>query len=266
VGVVVGLVVLWNRTLKAQVELRTRELRESERQRRQSEKLAALGNVVGAVAHEVRNPLFAISANVDVLEARLGDAEENSRNLESLRTSVNRLSQLMNDLLDYGRTDGDGLERGDALRPALEEAVALAIPLAQQKGIRLQASICESPPLDIDAPRLTRAVRNLMENAIQHSPEDGSVQLIAERHGPGWLEVRVEDAGPGFPPESASHLFEPFFTLRRGGTGLGLAIVERVAAAHGATVGAAIRESGGAAVWIRLPVPPQGDPDQTSTP
>jgi len=267
-GVVLGLAVLWNRTLESQIELRTRELRESEKRRRQNEKLAVLGNVVGAVAHEVRNPPFAISANVDVFEARLPDAEGARRNLASLRSAMDRLAQLMQDLLDYGRSEGMNLERCDGLPAIVAEAVANAAPLAESKCVSVRTACAEGlPPLLLDRARFTRAIRNLIENAVQHSPGSGTVEIVVEHPEPGWVEVRVEDSGPGIAPEAADRLFEPFFSLRQGGTGLGLAIVERIVDGHHGRVAAANRSEGGAALTVALtvalPVPREGAPGQS---
>lgn len=253
VAVLLGLVVVWNRALQSQVERRTRELRESERERRNAERLAVLGHVVGAVAHEVRNPLFAISAHLELLESESPDT--GNRRLASLRQSVDRLSELMEDLLDYGKSQTMNLERLEALEPVIDEALATAGAVAESRGVRVEAHVERGlPPLDVDRPRLTRALRNLVENAVQFSPRDGVVELRALSPAPGRVEIRVEDPGPGFSPEALQHGFEPFYSMRKGGTGLGLAIVERIATGHGGEVGACNREAGGAAVWIRLPV------------
>jgi signal transduction histidine kinase len=268
VFVIVG-IVAWNRSLRAQVFARTRELtqslsekdeltrglRESERRRMQSEKLAVLGNVVGGVAHEVRSPLFAISANVDVLQRKLGRHPESEPYVAALRVGVERLSALMEDLLHYGRPEPEALRPG-RVEAIVAQAVSEVATLARDKGVRLETKLSGDPPdVRLDPQRLGRALRNLVENAVQHSEPGGAVQLrIASASGESrGVEVCVEDSGPGFPPETLDRVFEPFFSLRRGGTGLGLAIVERVVHGHGGSVRAYNSEAGGAGVRLTLP-------------
>jgi signal transduction histidine kinase len=109
----------------------------------------------------------------------------------------------------------------------------------------------------LDRDRLFRVFHNLLENAIQHSrPSDEVVLEIRLRgtNGKRWIECLVTDSGPGFPADDLPHVFEPFFTRRRGGTGLGLSIVHRIAHEHGGEIVAANRPEGGALMTVRLPV------------
>jgi len=104
---------------------------------------------------------------------------------------------------------------------------------------------------------------NLIENALQHSPAGGTVRLTAalvRSEGRIWVECVVEDSGPGIRAEDLPHVFEPFFTRRRGGTGLGLSIVERIVADHGGTLAAQNRPEGGARLTVRLPATGEGPP------
>jgi signal transduction histidine kinase len=106
----------------------------------------------------------------------------------------------------------------------------------------------------VDSSRLEQVFQNLIANAIQHSSRQKSVRAIARvRAGDSGVEFLVEDEGTGIPPDELPHLFEPFFSRRKGGTGLGLSVVQRIVESHGGRVTAANREGGGAVFTVRLP-------------
>jgi signal transduction histidine kinase len=107
---------------------------------------------------------------------------------------------------------------------------------------------------------MVQVFQNLLENAIQHAPRGGRVAFRAEPAAegePGGLRFVVEDAGPGFEPDDLPHVFEPFFTRRRGGTGLGLSIVQRIVEQHQGEIVAGNRPEGGAVVTVTLPREPR---------
>jgi PAS domain S-box-containing protein len=222
---------------------------------RRAETMSALGAVVAGVAHEVRNPLFAISATVDALEARFGPQPAYARYTETLRQEVNRLSRLMSDLLDYGRPPRLDLT-DTAIGPVVTRALAACAPLAEQAGVQLAADLADDLPLlPLDPARMLQVLQNLIDNAIQHSPRSSQVVVravpIAAPNDAG-IEVTVADQGPGIRAEDVGSIFEPFFTRRRGGTGLGLSIVQRIVEQHGGEVTAENPPTGGALIRVRL--------------
>jgi signal transduction histidine kinase len=214
------------------------------------ERMAAVGGLVVGVAHEVRNPLFGISATLDAFEARAG-GEAWERYFTVLRRDVGRLKALMQDLLEYGRPPLLDLRPGP-LAPVITEAARVCEPLA--KELQLEIDVPEGLPLAvIDRSRLVQVVQNVIQNALQHSP-DGSTVRVAARAEDQHAVIEVKDAGPGFPPEDLKHLFEPFFTRRQGGTGLGLSIAQRIVEQHGGQIQASNHPAGGALVTVRLPL------------
>jgi PAS domain S-box-containing protein len=227
----------------------TEEIRLRDDLRRQ-ETLAAMGSLVAGVAHEVRTPLFSISATLDAFEG--GTPEEIEEGTRLLRAQVKRLSALMSDLLDYGRPPALQLEAGGVGEIA-ERACRACAELANAAGVAVQLTRPElEPRVRRDGRRLEQALQNLVANAIQHSPRGAAVRVVLAE-SEGALECRVEDEGPGIAEDALPRVFEPFFTRRKGGTGLGLSIVQKTMEAHGGRVTAANRPGGGAVFTLTLP-------------
>ncbi len=212
---------------------------------RRSETMSAMGALVAGVAHEVRNPLFGISATLDAFESKLRRKAEYGRFLDVLRERVERLNGLMSQLLDYGKPSGLDLAETCPCE-VMASAVAACSPLARQASVEIvQEAAPGLPRLIVDRHRVAQIFQNLLENAIQHSPAGGRVCFRARGTEEGAVRFSVEDGGPGFRPEDLDRLFEPFFSRRRGGTGLGLSIVQRIAEQHGGEVVAGNRPAGG---------------------
>jgi PAS domain S-box-containing protein len=225
-------------------------------QLRQTETMAAIGSVVAGVAHEVRNPLFSISATLDAFDARFGQTEGYGRYLGVLRGEIGRLTTLMKDLLEFGRPSQPTLGEcrlEEAIRSAIQGCEAI---LGEKKVEVVWPAESSALPLVLaDRGQMTQVLQNLIENAVHYSPPGGRVQLTLERRGVGddqRVECSVRDSGPGFDVADFPQLFQPFFTRRRGGTGLGLSIVKRIVYDHGGDVFAWNHPEGGAVVTIRL--------------
>ena len=226
-----------------------------------TQSMAAIGALVAGVAHEVRNPLFAISATLDAFELRFGGKQEYERYTTALRSQVERMVALMRDLLDFAKPavfEPTAVPAADLL----VEAAASCSGSAALGGVRLDCTDDEKGvAAKVDRARTLQVFVNLIENAIQHSPRGGVVRLAARPRGTE-IAFSVEDDGPGFPAEDFPRLFEPFFTRRKGGTGLGLAIVQRIVTEQGGTVTPANRLEGGARVEVTLPSARAGSADR----
>ncbi|RKH27901.1 sensor histidine kinase [Corallococcus sicarius] len=218
-----------------------------------SERLTALGEAAGVVAHEVRNPLGAILNTVAVLkrEPRLGPS--GAAAVEMLEEEAIRLEDIVRDLLDTVRP----LEPRP--RPVqLGELVHRALGQLQGREDLPTPHVVfdeapEVPDLAGDETLLQLAITHLMRNALQASPAKGTVR-VAVRSVPGGVSLVVEDEGPGIAGVDPQRVFEPFFLTRANGRGLGLAIVRRVVLAHGGKVRAGARPEGGARFELVLPL------------
>ena len=229
---------------------------------RQSEMMSLLGSLVAGVAHEVRNPLFGISSILDAFETRFADRTEYLRYTNVLRDEIGRLTILMEELLEYGKPF-----RGELYLVSIDEmitrSVKACLPKADLAKVTLEPSVEESlPKIRIDRRRLSKVFVNLIENAIQHSPQASVVHVEAQRISDGgheWVQCAIKDSGKGILDEDLPKIFEPFFSKRRGGTGLGLAIAQRIMQEHGGKLIAGNNPEGGACMIARFPIPDEGD-------
>jgi len=229
---------------------------------RQSEMMSLLGSLVAGVAHEVRNPLFGISSILDAFETRFSDRTEYLRYTNVLRDEIGRLTVLMEELLEYGKPF-----RGELYLVSMEEMIARSVracmPSAEVAQVNLESRVEDSlPKIRIDRRRLSKVFVNLIENAIQHSPQKSSVVVEANKVTDGnqeWVQCAIRDSGAGILPEDMPKIFEPFFSKRRGGTGLGLAIAQRIMQEHQGKLIAGNNPEGGACMIARFPIPGGGD-------
>lgn len=236
------------------------ERRRAEEERARLQLMGALGHLVGGLAHEVRNPLFAISATLEAVLATLDGTPEQQalhRMLDNLREPTARLSELMSELLEYGKPLGHDLTPG-SLDEVVRQAVHDCQPLAENKGVGLTLRLGDRElPVGMIRPRLLMALDNLIQNAVQHTPRGGTVVVELTEHveeDHAWARCSVEDSGTGFRPEDLPRIFEPFFTRRRGGTGLGLSIVQRIVEEQRACISAGNRPEGGAVITLDIPL------------
>lgn len=221
---------------------------------------------IGAIAHDLNTPLFVLRGYLQGLENRVVTAPEKvAAYVAECRSKVDALARLIADLFAYTKVEyleqalqHEQLDLAGLLRHTLDGLQ----PMAAEKGIELGLDGPEAPcPAVGDRHLLTRAVENLLDNALRHTPAGGAIRVSLGAQGRQFV-VRVADTGPGIAAQDLPHLFTPLYrgeasrNRQTGGAGLGLAIARRIARAHGGDLTAANRAGGGAVFTVSLPLDP----------
>lgn len=231
------------------------------------QRLTAWAEMARIIAHEVKNPLTPIRLSAEHLrEVWRRDPQAVGKVLDrcvdNILRHVEELRELASEFAVYSRISQ--LERLPTDLEALVAEVVSGYQTAPPPGVEIHLDGGSERLLGaFDRRLVTRAVRNLVENAVRASLGGGEVVVTLGRRGP-WAEVRVGDRGPGVPSELLRRIFEPYFSTHAGGTGLGLAITQRIATAHGGDVVARNREGGGLEVVMSLAL--DAEPAERSLP
>jgi signal transduction histidine kinase len=239
------------------------DLADAERQRAQLE--AARRELVAAVSHDLRTPLASMRAAVEaLLDGLVTDPAEVRRYLESMQGEVVHLSDLVSDLFELSQIDA-GVLRLNLEASPLGDLVWRAIDglgaLAEERGVRLRAEVpADLPPAMIDGARVGRVLRNLLQNALRHTPNDGAVTVRVADAGDA-LTVSIADTGEGIPPAELERIWERFYRGERSrarergipGVGLGLAIARGLVEAHGGRIWAESAPGQGSRFTFTIP-------------
>jgi signal transduction histidine kinase len=233
-------------TMRSRLEHFHRE--EHERQR-----LRTLGEISVSLAHEIRNPLEAVSGAVEVLRRIHGTGDEHLQFLDIIHEEVANLNHYVSEFLRYGRFDIPDEKIWD-LRILAEDAVLLVSPLSSQRKILLTVQQ-ESPsvPVHVSGDQVKRVLVNLLMNAVEACSEGNEIVVSIDRVD-GMGLVHVDDNGPGISQSIKQDLFAPFVTTKDHGAGLGLAICKTVIDHHGGDLTVEDGRGGGVRASITLPV------------
>jgi signal transduction histidine kinase len=223
--------------------------------------------LIAAVSHDLRTPLASMRAMVEALnDGVVSDPKTVSRYLHTIQAETRHLTNLIDDLFELSQIDAGVLKlhmEMASLADLVSDALESMAPQAQMKGVQLQGQVEGVPKrVPIDAPRMQRVIYNLVQNAIRHTPADGTV-TIKVLGKDDCVELTVEDTGEGIPEADLPHIFERFYRGERArtrdsqsaasGAGLGLAIARGIVEAHGGSITAKSGQGTGAVFHMVLP-------------
>lgn len=216
-------------------------------------RLAAIGQFVTNIAHEIRTPLATVSMALDYFEnTRLPEAA--NKRLQLAEQEMSRINRLLADILLYARPLMLNTEHID-ICPILEKAIASRKPLAKKRQVAVHL-VCpdNALPLHADPDRLLQIILNLLGNAIEAAPQESEVTItVRSKDTDKVIQLDIHNQGEAVSPENLERLFEPFFTTKANGTGLGLAIVRRLVQAHGGSIKATSDAGQGTTFSVRIP-------------
>lgn len=240
-------------------------------------KLASLGELISGIAHEIKNPLTAISCGIQVLHSSV-DGDDRRKTIVQILDHVNRLDRIVKDVLDYAKPKPLRVVR-TRVGDVLEKALFLALPEAKKQNIAIEREIGgDIPEIMVDPDQIQQVFLNLIINALQSMPAGGSLRISARKAGGARCEVRgtereilepptsnlqppadfieisVADTGNGIAPEDLERVFEPFFTKKTKGSGLGLSISQKIVQEHGGEINVKSEVGKGSVFGVYLPL------------
>jgi len=231
------------------------EVRRMEEEQRRTERLASMGRLAAGVAHEIRNPLNAVSIITQRLKAEFtptGDETEYRKYLATVASEIARISQIVEQFLKYARPPKLSLTEVN-LSVLVDEVTAIAGERARTEDIAVSADVSRDIVCRCDADQLKQALLNLVLNAVEACAAGGSASVAARKNG-GEIVLVVRDTGPGIADDAMPKIFDPYFTTKEKGHGLGLSEVHRIVTAHGGRIDAENdTERGGAVFTVVLP-------------
>ncbi|MCG6871904.1 MAG: two-component sensor histidine kinase, partial [Gammaproteobacteria bacterium] len=229
-----------------------------------AEKLAAVGELVAGVAHEINNPIAVILGNMEVLEQELGEGVLGVQTeVDLIIKQVFRVRAIVDKLRQYAQPAdfGRNVEWTD-----VNEVVRGTLPLVDyelaRKSARLRQELGATLHIQNNQPELQQVLVNLLVNAAQAIDQGGLIRIITTDRGDSEVDIVVEDDGPGIPKENLNRVFDPFFTTKPSGTGLGLSVTYGVVHRYGGSVRVESGAESGARIIVTLPVNPVFDSEE----
>ncbi|QEM68221.1 PAS domain S-box protein [Geobacter sp. FeAm09] len=228
---------------------------------KRADRLAALGEISARMAHEIRNPLAAMSGSVQMLAEHGSVAENDQRLLKIVLREAGRLNGLITDFLAYARPSSPCKERFE-LRPLVEDLIMLLSSDSHFGRVSFRNLVAAHILIQADVNQLRQVLLNLFRNSADAMPEGGIVEIESRfqlsgadgfNKSPAAI-ITVTDNGCGIDSGTAAHLFEPFWTTKADGSGLGLAVTYRIVETHGGTITVESPPEGGCCFTIMLPV------------
>jgi signal transduction histidine kinase len=245
----------WNRELQARVEERSAELKNAQDQILRTRRLAALGSLGAGVAHELNNPMTAITGYLAILKKQLAGAPQQEMVLRAQEQAA-RISRVVEDLRSFADQERSSGGKRFPLSGPLRAALDLYEERLRAAKIEVRTRIEEGvPDAQGDPVQIQQVVAHLVENAINAMPQGGTLDVSLGAVDGDALRLRIADTGRGIPPGLRERIFDPFFTTKQqaGRVGLGLSVSHSIVEAHHGRIMVESEEGAGAAVTVVLP-------------
>ncbi len=220
----------------------------------QSRRLAELGEMAARVAHEVRNPLNAITGAAHFLSSEYTGDETLQKFMSLIKRQAIRVNRVASDLLFVSKPLRTRLASVN-VNAVLDQSLDSLCEQLRDQNIRVVHDLApDLPPIEADELQLEQAFQNLLRNAVEAMPDGGTLRLASVRSSAdGRIEVLIQDTGPGIPEKDKERIFQSFFTTKIKGTGLGLTIVQQVLKNHRADIFVEQPPEGGTRILVHLP-------------
>ncbi|RME65142.1 MAG: hypothetical protein D6778_06825 [Nitrospirae bacterium] len=215
------------------------------------ERMATLGELATAVAHEIKNPLAGISGAIQVLREDMSEGDPRREIITDVLQEVERLDKTIKDLLMFARPKEPEMMKTN-LKELIERTISLVNIKARKQEVEIKTQI-KDLTLNVDPQQIQQVLLNLLINSLQAMPS-GGVLIITTSHDDSNCYITVEDTGHGIAPEDIPNLFRPFYTTRGRGTGLGLFISKNIIEAHNGDIDVESTPGKGTRFTVRLPV------------
>jgi two-component system sensor histidine kinase HydH len=256
VGVIVWLLVRRLKQKELSLARNAEELAKTRKHLLEEEKLAAIGRLSSAIAHEIRNPVAMISSSLSMTEENGVAEAERKEMLDIAKKEAKRLEKLTADFLEYARPQL--VEHSDnSASDTLLYVASACKAYASEAKVQINVEVPQGLKVRIDVGKVQQALLNLVKNAIDASESQQTVTLRGMLTDKGRVWLEVHNAGPPIPREVLRQIFEPFFTTKPQGTGLGLVIARNIARAHGGDLFLRVNEPGRVCFTLELPGPVQ---------
>jgi signal transduction histidine kinase len=234
------------------------DLKRSKSYIRRADRLASLGTLTAGLAHEIRNPLVAIKTLTQLLPERLDDEEFRDQFLKIAAGEVDRISSLVNELLEFARPSDPKLELED-IDTILDGMILLVSTEMKKKQINIFKDYSSNlPPIQVDREQIKQVFLNILLNAIEATTENGKITVktrsFMKPGGELYLQIEFNDTGCGIPGEYIEDIFNPFFTTKSTGSGLGLSISNQIIQDHRGYIDVESQLGKGSSFFINLPV------------